>query len=79
MGCVADTVGYHYVKSFDTTGCRNPSRDDSRQYDERVVAVKLEQIEQYHSELKGNRRHFPAVSSFRARPNNVRWSGCSKM
>jgi hypothetical protein len=29
----ADTVGYTDVKSFDTPGCRNPSRDDSRQYE----------------------------------------------
>ena len=27
-----DTVGYSYVKMFDTPGYRNPSRDDSRQY-----------------------------------------------
>ena len=26
------TVGYTDVKTFDTPGCRNPSRDDSRQY-----------------------------------------------
>ena len=30
------TVGYSYVKIFDTPGCRTPSRDDSRQY-ERVL------------------------------------------
>ena len=28
-----DTVGYNYVKIFDTPGYRNPSRDDSRQYE----------------------------------------------
>jgi hypothetical protein len=28
-----DTVGYTDVKMFDTPGCRNPSRDDSRQYE----------------------------------------------
>ena len=26
------TVGYNFVKIFDTPGCRNPSRDYSRQY-----------------------------------------------
>ena len=26
------TVGYNYVKIFHTPGCRNPSRDYSRQY-----------------------------------------------
>jgi hypothetical protein len=26
------TVGYNYVRIFDTPGCRNTSRDDSRQY-----------------------------------------------
>jgi alcohol dehydrogenase (NADP+) len=29
-----DTVGYNDVKSFDTPGCRNPSRDDIRQYEQ---------------------------------------------
>jgi peptidyl-prolyl cis-trans isomerase B (cyclophilin B) len=29
----ADTVGYNRVKIFDTLGCRNPSGDDSRQYE----------------------------------------------
>nr|WP_246403729.1 response regulator [Halobellus ruber] len=30
----SDTVGYNYVKIFGTPGCRNPSRDYSRQYEE---------------------------------------------
>ena len=29
-----DTVGYTDVTMFDTTGYRNPSRDDSRQYEQ---------------------------------------------
>ena len=29
----SSTAGYKYVKIFDTPGCRNPSRDDSRQYE----------------------------------------------
>ncbi|GGI99661.1 hypothetical protein GCM10008995_06860 [Halobellus salinus] len=28
-----DTVGYNSVKIFDTPGCRNTSRDYSRQYE----------------------------------------------
>jgi ribosome biogenesis GTPase A len=30
-----NTVGYNDVKIFDTPGYRNPSRDDSRQYNDR--------------------------------------------
>ncbi|GGJ00154.1 hypothetical protein GCM10008995_07500 [Halobellus salinus] len=30
------TVGYNYVKIFDTPGCRNTSRDYSRQYQSRL-------------------------------------------
>ncbi|MBB6645904.1 YqjF family protein [Halobellus ruber] len=33
-----DTVGYNYLKIFDTPGCRNPSRDYSRQYENRSAA-----------------------------------------
>ena len=29
----SDTVGYTYVKMFDTPGYRNPSRDYSQQYE----------------------------------------------
>jgi hypothetical protein len=31
-GLLSHTVGYNYVKDFDTPGRRNPSRDYSRQY-----------------------------------------------
>ena len=30
---IPDTVGYNYVKIFDTPEYRNPSRDDSQQYE----------------------------------------------
>ena len=30
----ADTVGHTHVTTFDTPGCRTPSRDDSRQYED---------------------------------------------
>ncbi|WP_299334416.1 gamma carbonic anhydrase family protein [Haloplanus sp.] len=33
-GTNVHTVGYNYVKIFDTPGCRNTSRDYSRQYQE---------------------------------------------
>ena len=33
------TVGYNYVKIFDIPVCRNPSRDDSRQYEECQFAL----------------------------------------
>ena len=34
----SDTVGYNDVKILHTPGYRNPSRDDSRQYQRRIVA-----------------------------------------
>jgi hypothetical protein len=36
----ADTVGYNYVKIFDTSGDRNTSRDYSRQYESPGLAGK---------------------------------------
>ena len=37
---VPDTVGYTDVKTFDTPGCRTPSRDYSRQYEHRDLAFR---------------------------------------
>ena len=36
---MTDTVGYTEVKSFDTPGCRNPSRDYRRQYQNECLPV----------------------------------------